>query len=102
MSNNTPTNKTNNAKHTPEPWAYDWHFIVAPDPKGIHPDIYIAEIVQEDSEGRCVSPEEQQANIQRIVACVNACAGISTKSLEQGVISEFLKSMAQARPIGNY
>lgn len=29
-------------------------------------------------------PERQRANIRRIVACVNACAGISTESLERG------------------
>ena len=39
-------------EHTPGPWQQSWQFIVAPDPNGIHPDIYIAEIAEEDSEGR--------------------------------------------------
>ena len=55
---------TKNAQHTPGPWSLDWHFIVAPDPKGIYPDIYIGEIAYEDSEepGRIASPEEREAN----------------------------------------
>jgi hypothetical protein len=54
--------------HTPGPWQQDLHFIVAPDPDGIHPDIYIAEIAEEDSEGRIASPEQQEANGRLIVA----------------------------------
>jgi hypothetical protein len=56
------------ALHTPGPWDHDGKFIVAPDPNGIHPDIYIAEIVQEDSEGRVASPEQQLANGTLIAA----------------------------------
>lgn len=55
-------------EHTPGPWQQDWHFIVAPDPDGIHPDIYIAEIAEEDSDGRVASPEQQEANGRLIVA----------------------------------
>jgi hypothetical protein len=55
-------------EHTPGPWQQDWQFIVAPDPDGIHPDIYIAEIAEEDSEGRIASPEQQAANGRLIVA----------------------------------
>lgn len=50
------------AHFTPGPWDLDGQFIVAPDPNGQHPDIYIAEIVQEDDEGRFASPEQQLAN----------------------------------------
>jgi hypothetical protein len=31
-------------RYTPGPWDYDMDYIVAPDPDGRHPDIYIAEI----------------------------------------------------------
>lgn len=55
-------------EHTPGPWQQNWQFIVAPDPDGIHPDIYIAEIAEEDSEGRIASPEQQEANGKLIVA----------------------------------
>jgi hypothetical protein len=48
--------------HTPGDWDFDSGFIVAPDPSGKHPDIYIAEIVTEDSEGRLAPDEQQDAN----------------------------------------
>ena len=54
--------------HTPGPWEDDGKFIVAPDPAGVHPDIYIAEIVQEDDEGRLASPQQQLANGTLIAA----------------------------------
>ena len=57
-----------NTEHTPGPWRQDWHFIVAPDPNGIHPDIYIAEIAEEDSDGRVASRGQQEANGQLITA----------------------------------
>ena len=49
-------------QHTPGPWRNDWQFIVAPDPAGVHPDIYIAEIAETDDDGRVATPEEQAAN----------------------------------------
>ena len=48
-----------NTEHTPGPWRQDWQFIVAPDPDGVHPDIYIAEISEEDGDDRIASPEQQ-------------------------------------------
>jgi hypothetical protein len=45
-------------EHTPGDWNFDSGFIVAPDPSGKHPDIYIAEIVTEDDEGR-LAPDQQ-------------------------------------------
>jgi|SRR5579862_1595276 len=49
-------------QYTPGPWNDDGQFIVAPDPRGIHPDIYIAEILQEDDEGRLAPRRQQRAN----------------------------------------
>ena len=54
-------------EHTPGDWSFDDGFIVAPDPVGKHPDIYIAEIVTEDSEGR-VAPDEQHHPNGRLLA----------------------------------
>ena len=59
---------TTTIEHTPGPWQQDWQFIVAPDPDGIHPDIYIAEIAEEDSDDRIASPEQREANGRLIVA----------------------------------
>ena len=83
---------TNNTKpattHTPEPWDYDMGFIVAPDPAGQHPDIYVAEIAHDDDEGRIAPSEQHEANARRIVASINACKGIGTEALERGVIAD--------------
>ena len=54
--------------HTPGPWDYDMDYIVAPDPDGRHPDIYIAEIAHADDEGRIASPRQQDANRRLIAA----------------------------------
>jgi hypothetical protein len=54
--------------HTPGPWDCDLDYIVAPDPNGRHPDIYIAEIAHSDEEGRVASYEQQHANRQLIAA----------------------------------
>jgi hypothetical protein len=54
--------------HTPGPWDYDMDFIVAPDPDGRHPDIYIAEIAHSDDEGRIASSQQQDANRRLIAA----------------------------------
>ena len=78
------------AAHTPEPWDYDMDYIVASDPNGQHPDIYIAEIAHSDDEGRVAPLEQQDANRRRICAAVNACAGLATESLERGIVAEQL------------
>lgn len=56
------------AQHTPGPWDCDMDYIVAPDPNGRHPDIYIAEIAHRDDEGRIASYEQQDANRHLIAA----------------------------------
>ena len=92
MSNNTPKE----LNHTPEPWSIDWHFIVAPDPKGIYPDIYIADIVtgyDDEEPDRIASPNEQEANGHRIVAAINACRSIPTEALEAGAIHQMLETL---------
>lgn len=55
-------------RHTPGPWNYDLDYIVAPDPDGRHPDIYIAEIAHSDEEGRIASAPQQDANRRLIAA----------------------------------
>ncbi len=55
-------------RYTPGPWDYDLDYIVAADPDGRHPDIYIAEIAHSDDEGRTASPQQQDANRRLIAA----------------------------------
>jgi hypothetical protein len=65
----TDTNATRHpTPHTPGPWHHDWRFIIAPDPNGVHPDIYIAEIAETDDEGRVAPPEQQWANARLLAA----------------------------------
>lgn len=50
-------------QHTPEPWDFvDGRFIVAGDPAGRFPEIYIAEVVIDDSEGRAAPEGQIEAN----------------------------------------
>lgn len=74
---------TTEQKHTPGPWAVfkecnersrSW---IICDDNSIYCniDFYI-------NDGPILNREEHEANIQRIVACVNACEGIPTKNLK--------------------
>lgn len=66
------------SQHTPEPWSVnDW---TQPDREisiGAVGTPLIAKVMMRD-----VSVNEHKANARRIVACVNACAGLSTDELE--------------------
>jgi hypothetical protein len=87
------------SSHFPEPWTYDFNRpfgivnIIAPDPSGEYPKgLYVAEIDTDDV-GCFTSYEQHEANTRRICAAVNACEGISTESLEKGVILEMLEAL---------
>ncbi len=71
--------------HTKEPWE------ARRDPSyyGIVSEIYAGDkfIL---SIGGVHSPSELEANTKRIVACVNACAGITNEALEAGVVHSAL------------
>lgn len=68
--------------HTPEPWKQERDFVDGPrDSEG-----YLT-YKTENGEGahsvaQCFGPQSD-ANARRIVACVNACAGIGTDTLEK-------------------
>lgn len=91
--------------HTPGPWSTDWGFIVAPDPNGVYPDLYIAEIAREDSEepDRVASLEVQEANARLLAAAPELLAALEyfynishdlPSSLEKGYLAQ---AQAQAR-----
>ena len=85
-------------EHTPGPWQQSWQFIVAPDPNGIHPDIYLAEIAEEDSDGRVASPEQQAANGRLIVAAPDllaACRMVVAR-WERGNLAEAARACQSA------
>jgi hypothetical protein len=53
---------------------------------------YIAEIDDQDV-GRFTADEQHEANARRICAAVNACKGLPTEALEQGVVARLLESL---------
>ena len=66
--------------HSPEPWRNESITILGADEKKI---------------AIMASPfdlKRQEANVRRIVACVNACVGISTEALESGAIRNLIKA----------
>lgn len=56
--------------HTPEPWIYAL------------PDAHHEGIICGQHGGTVVDGEFNEANARRIVACINACAGLTTEQLE--------------------
>lgn len=62
-------------KHTPEPWGID---------PAIHPNNQVfseSGIVVADCKWTNYEPQVREANASRIVACVNACAGLTEAEL---------------------
>ena len=80
-------------RHTPGPWDYDMDYIVAPDPEGRYPDIYIAEIAHSDDEGRIAPPEQQDANRRLIAAAADLLEAIPPLI---GLIHRLLPARAQS------
>lgn len=67
-------------KHTPEPWEQHEHVVL-----GNNKTVNVSFYTKLDDNGRYsleMPHEEQQANAERIVECVNMCAGIETKYLK--------------------
>lgn len=75
--------------HTPEPWMYNHAAIVQDSQGSVLAD---CEIIP-PAGGTIPPPTEEVANARRIVAAVNACKGISTEALEQGVVAELLAKL---------
>ena len=72
-------------KHTKEPWE------ARRDPSyyGIVSEVYAGDKFILGT-GGVHSPSELEANTKRIVACVNACEGITNDVLEEGLIEKAL------------
>jgi regulator of RNase E activity RraB len=70
-------------KHTKEPWE------ARRDPSyyGIVSEVYAGDKFILGT-GGVHSPSELEANTKRIVACVNACAGITNAALEKGILDD--------------
>lgn len=82
------------AQHTPEPWE-----AVTPCPGEC---CWHLQSVNNDMGpwGHINNPEMREADARRIVACVNACSGVSTEILEDGARNDWadlLSSMEKQR-----
>lgn len=53
------------------------------------------------SEGEILGEDtpENQELVRRVVACVNACDGITTEELENGIISDMRRVISQTAPL---
>jgi hypothetical protein len=95
-------------KHTREPWKADLRlgcFAIYPNGQ----DRNCLEcarddaIVYQNGRGDKSSPDgyryltaEQEANAKRIVACVNACKGITNEALEKGILNDAIALVLNA------
>ena len=94
---------TRAASHTPEPWDCDraTTMYATPDESDAITMIEVRANVTHDGWDTVAFIEAiwpgARANALRIVAAVNACKGISTEALEQGVITELQQCLISVR-----
>ncbi len=85
--------------HTKEPWE------ARRDPSyyGIVSEVYAGDKFILGT-GGVHSPSELEANTKRIVACVNACAGITTEALEKDLVGCAVENFTEILPYddGNF
>ena len=77
------------ARHTPEPWRIEGRYIMGLKVKAI------SEIPQYGVREAWVD----RANRHRIVACVNACAGLGNEALEASIIRRLRESLEWAAAV---
>lgn len=73
--------------HTPEPWDDNEDGVILGNLDRYAGEApLVAAVVGYDDDGNATG--EAKANTRRICAAVNACEGISTEALEQGIVRE--------------
>jgi hypothetical protein len=89
----TNTDHTNPATmHTPEPWEHnDNGLIYGQCSEEDEEAPYVCDVIEVPALGM-PSPVEE-ANARRIVATVNACQGIPTEALEEGVVRQLVDAL---------
>ena len=84
QGNPRPQRERNDSmSHTPEPWIF-----------AVADDFYCGSIMGRHG-GEVFDGDFTEANARRIVACVNACAGVHTEILEEGGQGTVAASMAR-------
>jgi hypothetical protein len=86
MTNSNDTKQA--AAHTPEPWYVSTLADNTPVVQSatLEEDNFICQVEGRDN-------DEAHANARRICAAVNACGGIPTEALEQGVVRELVEAL---------
>ena len=79
---------TSEAKHTPEPWELHQHL----GPRDPYFQLLNGSWDIAHSKFSANGSEVDEANGRRIVACVNACAGIPTEQLQAGCVANLVNS----------
>lgn len=78
--------------HTPEPWVKKGSTVISPSRGGLTVEEY-DEQTWTYYGGYLIAESITDANARRIVACVNACAGIPSEALEAGAIREMREAI---------
>jgi hypothetical protein len=80
------------AAHTPEPWEHaDNGLIYGQCGEGDDEAPFVADVIEDSAmQALGMLPPVEAANARRICAAINACEGLSTEALEQGVIRELV------------
>lgn len=81
------------AKWSPEPW-HRWPYSEREWDIGVG--------AEQDPASPNIAAGLSEPNSRRVVAAVNACAGIPTEALESGALATALERVAEARRIGRY
>lgn len=91
-------------KHTPEPWRTGnvSTTVVADSDDGLHITGATGPDALEYYGGNLIAESVSEENARRIVACVNACAGIPTEELEQKAAwKQDVRDRARKHPASN-
>jgi hypothetical protein len=84
---------TTEQKHTPEPWREQDGRIVANEPSADNDEVLICDVAPDNH----ALTEFDEFNARRIVACVNACAGISNEHLELLSVAQMVAAAVEQR-----
>ncbi len=79
-------------KHTKEPWRVGNHCCIVSDTP--IPEVDSVSSVEYYG-GHCICESVTDANAERIIACVNACQGITTEALEADVVSRCINEVGE-------
>jgi hypothetical protein len=90
------------SNHTPEPWESQSNSLTIYTLTDSTTNAIAVALCKETAGGSIVEWKEAKANQRRIAAAVNACAGIPTEALENGVVRELRERLDALTPLARY